>query len=835
MNGILHYAKANVKKNKGNSITLALLIAIVSMLFTLGLTLMLQADSVYDKKMNEMNSMHYAFGSPRAEYNPQYEVFFQNDSRVSEHTSQSAVFMPDTHIDIGGGLDLKAVFLNKEEKTSISPFILAEEDESISPSKAIYVSLHHKFVGYEIGDSYTLTYKNKDYTYTVAGFYEASEMAKTTGGAIKYYLPEESFLELRNQIGESQLLMARFWNPADYVSFSQDFYQTFEIDLDSILIDTKMAISYEDFKEPNIVPIYTFGGVLVVFALVAILISMLTIDFRVKNSIEDRMINIGILGAAGYTSREIRLAFLMEYALISFPAAFTGAAISLLITPALNRLLLSMTGLFLQINNIPLLNLLSAFAICVLLLLMVLAACRRIRKLPTVIALRGGLATHSFRKNFFPLHKGVFSVDMRLGLKNIFVHGKLYLMVGVIIAGIAFIITFVAMIYVNFTLDQSAILKIAGMELSDVNLTLTAHTDAKTFIAELETLPEVRKTSMMEMTGAKFEDVNCVSYISDDFSKMELFEAYEGNLPVWDNEMALPGNLAHRFGKEIGDWVTLSKNGINKDYLITGFFSSTNNSGYLLALTLDGYQHLVPGYEQQTINVYFNDGVVYDDFVTLVKSKFGMLNVFPINSEDKYAAAKQRAEEKISTYLEQYAINSVEYAVSYQGEIIMTGSSGAYRIAKITNWREYLETQVGSFSTGIPALLGFIAMVSLLLITLILYMTTKAIIVKRRNDLGILKAGGYQTRQLVLQMAASFIPSALIGSVVGCMAGSLLVNPVFLIIFSTMGGVNKVDLEISPLAILLICVGIFSATIAVAVLSALRIRHISVYELIAEK
>ncbi len=834
MNGILHYAKANIKKNRGNSITLALLIATVSMLIALGLTLMLQANGIYDKKLDEMNSMHYAFGVSRAEYDPRYEIFFQEDPRVSEYTLQSAVFMSDAHIDIGGGLDLKAVFLNKNEKTNISPLVLAEEDESISPSEAIYVSLYHKFVGYAIGDPYTLIYKNKEYTFTVAGYYEASEMAKTSGGTVKYYLSEEAFMKLRDQIGESLLLMARFSNPSDNVYFSLDFYKTFDIGFESIIKDPRMGIFYEDFKMPNIVPIYSFGGILVGFALVAVLISLLVIDFRVKNSIEDRMINIGILGAAGYTSEDIRLAFLMEYALISLPAALIGAAIPLLITPALNSVLLSMTGLLLQINNIPILNLLSAFAICILLLLMVLVSCRRIRKLPPVIALRGGLATHSFRKNFFPLHKGFSSIDMHLGLKNIFVHGKLYLMVGMIIAGIAFIITFVTMAYINFALDKSPMLKIAGLEISDVNLTLTAHTDAEAFITELEALPEVRKTSMMDMGGAKLDDLNCICYISDDYSKMELFEACEGNLPVWDNEVALPENLAQQYENEIGDWISITKNGISKDYLITGFFSTTNNSGRILALSLAGYRHLAPGYEQQTINVYFNDGVFYDDFVNMVKSKFGMLNVFNIDSEDKFAAAKLRAEEKISAYLEQYAINNVEYAVSYQGEVIMSGSSSAYRIAKITNWREYLETQVGSFSNGMPALLGFIIMVSLLLITLILYMTTKAIIIKRRTDLGILKAGGFQTRQLVMQMAASFIPSALIGSIVGCIAGSLIVNPLFLFVFSSMGGVSRVDLGISPLAILLVCVGIFTVTIAVAILSALRIRHISAYELIAE-
>lgn len=243
---------------------------------------------------------------------------------------------------------------------------------------------------------------------------------------------------------------------------------------------------------------------------------------------------------------------------------------------------------------------------------------------------------------------------------------------------------------------------------------------------------------------------------------------------------------------------------------------------------------MVPDYRQQTVNVYLQENIEYEYFVDRLRECFSIVNVITTSPEDPYSAAKYRAEEKIAAYLEQYGIDSVEYAVSHNGEVIMKGSSAAYQILKITNWEEYLETQIGSFGMGMSALVALISIVSVILISLILYMTNKTIIIKRKTDFGILKAGGFESRHLIMQMAISFMPSSLIGSLVGCMLGSLTVNPAILAIFSAVGGVAVMELVISPAAIIIICLGIFSITMGITAFAALRVRNITAYQLISE-
>lgn len=854
LKAILHLAKANLNKNKINNLSLALLIAIVTGIAALGLSIMTQINTAYDAKTDELNSLHFAYAVPRAEYKASYEDFFKNDPRVAEYSAQPGVLITDVHINVGGEIDAKIVFLNTDSPNPISPFRPLANGQSANPAapalnasaaRGIYLPYIYRLNGYRAGDDFTFQYKNKDYTYTIAGFFESADFAKVSNSSFKYYLTAPDYRLLADQLGESTLLMVRLHDPAEVDQLEKDFFQAFDIEIDLALTVEQLYTKHTIYKNGDMMLVLIIGSTLIAFAFIAAPISFLIINFRVKNSIIERMHNIGVLGAAGYTARAIKWSIIGEYALIAFPAALVGGLLAGLFIPFINTILLTATGLFLSLVPNPALSVITALFAGFLLLLMVLPATRSIRRLPPVMALRGGLGTHNFRRNYLPLHKGPraavgrFYVDIKLGLKNIFVYGRLYLMVALTIAGTALMITAVAILYVNFSLNRETIINLSGMETADVTLNLAPHTDAASLISALETMPGVRKTSMLDIgtvRQALHENGEPLfAYISDDFSRMEIMRVYQGQMPVWDNEIATTESYANSLGKELGDVISLKKNGIVKDYLLTGYLNSINNGGYVVVITLDGIRRMVPDYQQQAINIYLAENVDYDSFVTQIKDRFGIVNIPPaLPADDPYRTAKLRVEEKIAAYLEQYGVNSLEYAVSLRGEIIMEGSSSVYRILKIVNWNEYLDTQVGSFGTGMSSLLGVIILISLALISLILFMTNRTIITKRRSDFGILKAGGFQTRQLLLQMLFSFVPSALTGSLLGCLSGALIIKPVLLAVLSANGGIANLELLISPAAILLICLGIFLVTVTVTALSALRIRKISPYQLISE-
>ena len=65
-------------------------------------------------------------------------------------------------------------------------------------------------------------------------------------------------------------------------------------------------------------PINMVAMILVAFAAVIVLVSLIVIKFRVTNSIDDGIINIGVLKAVGYTSRQILASITLQFMLIAF-------------------------------------------------------------------------------------------------------------------------------------------------------------------------------------------------------------------------------------------------------------------------------------------------------------------------------------------------------------------------------------------------------------------------------------------------------------------------------------------------------------------------------------
>lgn len=832
MKKTLHMAKANILRHKSATVSLFIIILAMSAIAATGLGVLLGVTRDYMAGLDRLNSLHSATIMTKDMYLPSFEDIFRNDPRVSQYEVGEVLFPDKPTVNYGGEIDINAMIFNLDSPWQISAPVIAEEDGSVPREQAIYLPVYAKGLGYKTGDAFTMVYKNKPIHLTVAGFFEANELTLANGYGIKYYVSDECYEILKGQIGSSVWIAARFFDPNDSTAFNNDFVSQIDIELSamgegSFMMDLEMVYSLVAL------PIMSFSAIILTFALLIAMISLMVVRFRVMAGIEGAMHEIGVLKASGYTSWQITACYIAEYAAVALPASLIGAVIPIPLFQFIRRFMSTMSGTTWTLGANIQAGLAAALFITGILLIMVLLSCRRIKRLPPVDALRGGIGANSFRRNFFPLDRGAWGAQTRLGLKNMFAYVKLYAMIGAVVAGISLAITFMAVLCQNFIGDMSAFADMSGVEVSDVVLTVTPRTDADRLAVELEKMPEVRKTSMFDWVVIRVGGIDVAGFASNDFDAMETTRAHDGRFPKYDNEIAIPKLLAAQLGKQIGDSVMVRAKGVSREFIITGFFSTTNNGGRVAAVTLGGYNRLDPDYKRQSINVYFNGGVSYGEFFEKLTQSFGILNVYRQNENGAFAKAKARAEEKISAYMEQYGINSVEYAVIYNGEIILSGSSGAYQIEKITNINEILKAQIGVYSQGMALITGIVAAVSLVIISLILSMTIRSIVARRRRELGTLKACGYTTKQLARQLAISFVPVALLGVITGCVAGVLAVNPAMTAIMSSQG-VYKAELAVSMPMIILLGMAIGLATFFIANTSAMRIKNISAYELLSE-
>ena len=831
MRKAFHIAGANILRNKSAALALFVIVMIISSLTTVGLSIVFGVEKDFRASSDRLNSFHSLFVMSREDYLPSFEAFIKDDPRVSRYEIGEAL-LAQMKINYGGEIDINVLLLDLGGANTISTPAITKQDAGVPRESAVYLPIYAEGLGYKTGDPFPVIYRNKLFALTVAGFFESNECSVTNGMCVKLYAAGECYEMMAQYIQRSVCVMARCFDPDDSGQFTKDFTGWADVDFSRLGFGS-LAMDWETASGDVIIPTLILTTIILIFSLLILVIALMVTRFRVANSIEGSLHEIGVMKASGYTSAQIAACYLTEYGLVSVVAALAGLALPVPLFVMIRQALTRMTGVTWYLGVNPAAGLAGALCIVFILEAMVARSCRRIKGMTPVDALRSETTAGGFRRNHFPLRGGAGNVHLRLGLKNIFAHSRFYIMTGAVIAGISLALTLGASLYQNMVLDTAAFIQMVGVEVSDARLTVSRHVDADALAAELAALPEVRHVSMLDWITIKVDEFDTMSFTSGDYSQMEYMRTHEGRFPKYDNEIAIPKLLADRIGKKIGDSIKVRGRGVSLDYIITGFFSTTDNSGEVAHISLEGYQRLDPDYRRNSINVYLRDGVTVERLSEILTQNYGVVNVYKQGGDGRFSAAKARAEEKISYYLEYYNIDSVEYAVFYQGEIVMSGSSGAYQIEKIEDVNELLKSQIGTYANVVVIICQAGAFISAVLVSLVLSMTVRQIITKRRRELGIMKSAGFTTAQLAAQLTISFLPCAFIGVLVGCVSGAILVNPAFTAMFGSTGVYNANIYANLPMTAALGALALLY-TLAAANVAAIRIRHISVYELISE-
>lgn len=118
-----------------------------------------------------------------------------------------------------------------------------------------------------------------------------------------------------------------------------------------------------------------------------------------------------------------------------------------------------------------------------------------------------------------------------------------------------------------------------------------------------------------------------------------------------------------------------------------------------------------------------------------------------------------------------------------------------------------------------------ISIISGCIIFLVLYLLMKTLIYNRRYEFGILKALGYKSKDLIFQNVLSFMPTIVLGTVVGITISYYTTNPYIGFMMRNFG-IMKCTMVLP--ADLIIASGIFliSTSLISAILMSLRIRKI---------
>lgn len=778
---ILKLAIANIRKAPSASYSLALLILISAVLLNIGLMTIFSIHSFYDQKVDELQEAHAGIVLKQVDYQPEQFHFLSNYSGIEQVLQESVLLLQSTRFQYGGSeLTSDITVVNVDAERDFPRLKFSERLDNPS-DEDIYIPYRFQVGGgYKLGDTFTLNYSNRTYSYRIAGFFESALLGNIDMGMIKFMLPGNAYHDLEQELEEKAagvMLSARLNINSDAPKMIGEYSKQFNLDVyygDSYFWTGDVVIA----KASNTMTINIVSMILVAFAAIIVAVSLIVIHFRITNSIDDGMVNIGILKSLGYTSREIRAAMILQFAGIAVISGVAGIFLSYLLMPVFGGIVSSLAGLLWKVRIEAPLNLSSLLLILLTVLAVTRWSSRRIHRLQPVEALRGGIAAHSFRKNYFPLDTSGGSVSWVLACKTMLGNLKQNILIAVIIAAVTFASVFAMMMYYNIGADRTAFIHLVGSETADVIAITQPGTDSRSFIEEIEAMDGVAKTTTQDTIMTEIEGHRYSTQVTEDFSQLENNTFYEGRYPKYANEIGISGAISKEIGKGIGDQVTVTVQGESETYLITGLSQSINYLGMLAAITTEGIDQLIPRYESNMFNIYLKNG-------------------------------------DTAGYIERLE--------AQMGE----------RLHSVMDLKEMFNSQSGIYITALFSVMLLILAITAIVVILILYLVIKTMILKRRRELGILKALGFTTLQLTHQLALSFVPIVVAGILIGSLLGYLFSNPLLATLLSGVGIFN-VSFNIPLSGVLLLGLGITGLAYGVSVLISSRIKYISTYELITE-
>lgn len=781
--------KSGIRKNKSSSITLMVLIMIATIFLNLGLNVITKLDSFVDHKDESLNGADFVVMGEK-QYQDEVIQTAKEIEGYQDDTVEDAVIYDSVSI-YNAGADEKPqsmgiVFLDMDKERKYSILEPLYEQKEVKENSIIMPYSLKSGYDYEVGDTVEIIFDDKKYEFEIYAFSEDIMFATPMNISIyKCFIPHAKLQEIYESVGEKRqqfFLNVGLKEGYDSESYEQAFTSYCSANNKSELLSCTI-FSSETMKVGVSATVEIIMAMLVVFAILLIVISMVVIRFSIASYIEEDIKNLGSMEAVGFTSGMIQKALIAQFALIATIGFFLGTIVSFLGVGVVSMFVETSIGLV-WTEKITMNILLITFATLMILITGVtFKVSRRIRKVTPIMALRNGIETYHFGKNHLPLATTHGNLHWILGLKGIFQNGKQNIAIGIIVAITSFSISFALSMYNSLVAHPTAFFNIIGIEKPELTVT-DPREDYLEFFDQLSTVDGVRKTlrysnkNITLKNGSK--EMSTAVRICNDYSEVETDILGEGKNPEYDNEIAISYNIMEKLKIKLGEVIHVVSNGTSYEYIVVGYLQHICYLGDSVSLTEAGMKRCNSTFCPNQLNLYLEDG--YD-------------------TKEMYDKIKE--------------------------EVISRGGL-------VVNMEESFDTTLNAFSKGITLVCVVVCIITGIVTVLILYYLVKMKITKERINFGIQKAVGFTTGQLMSHTVISFLPVVTLSSLLGIVLAYIGINPMTALIIGSISSIKKCNFEMNPWMTVISIIAIILLAAMTTMLVSFRIRKVQARDLVAE-
>ena len=768
---ILH----NLKKAKGQFVSFGVVMLIAAVILNSAFVLLFQTGDAYDVLFEELNTADLSVAVPSV------LIYDDPEGPVSDIQKIDGVLKTDTNEALFASAALQdfqdseftmnTYFYRVNDQRELTRHKLLEQTETADGMRA-YIPLYlSELGGYQTGETIRYVIDGREYSFTVSGIVSEMQYGNYGTGFIGLYLSDQAYDALRED--------GRFTPVTEYLIKTEEGTDpaVVKTDVSKLLKDKNIStislLDRQTTKGSRTMVSDTIVLFLAVFALLVLLVSIFLARFKIKNTIDEEINEMGVLKGIGYTSRMLMFSQVIPYLLVCGIGLALGVGLSYALIPVVANVLAVQSGF----SYTPVFDIAAACITIIIILAAVFVftvlASKKIRRLEPINAIRGIDPLKPVGKNHFPLDTSAGAVGFNLILKQASESVGRNVLLFAVTFVMMILLTFTGVLLYNVNIRPFNFLSTLSEELPDIRVqSEEEHFDGLKGILERENVKAVGYGISM----AEYSDGSIPVIVCEDFSLLENNIAYSGRHPEAADEIAVGSAFAGDY--EIGDTFRLALNGNEYAYQVTGYIQSVNNNGLIAEITDSGYAHLsdIPLY---SLNLYMEDGADIASFVEKLDSDYGTYTVSVSN------AAKE------------------------------TGSMQMMYSSLIT----------------IVAIALFI--ITVLIILLILYVILLSMITSLKTDFGICKAMGFTSRQLIVQTVGSITPVVLLGALLSAALGIGYLPAMFDGIFRVIGAMKN-NFEIPLFMQLSMAVILTVVNMIIGVVLCRPIRRITAYSLIKE-
>lgn len=788
MNKTLLLTKSNLRKNRGTTVGLFLLMFISTCLIGISLMIFFDAIPTARKEATRLNAGDgYILASNGVEDMTDEKIgeLIEDDTDeyyIFKNLQFTAVSLPfgSGNVSIDTAICNSSAFEKKMDRMEV-----VIEDESV---KENYIYLPYQFYtsgGQRLGDKFDFTLDGVDYSFTVKGFTAVTYGGCNNTALFSLIVDDKSYDEIKEKNSGSAEGLMIIYDLKDGVNDG-----AFRIKKRNELLKINPFATVSGYNIDNVLNSRTFIGLilavsfLVITSLVVAAVAMMLANC-ISNYIRENMKTLGALKAIGYTGKDIKSSLLIWFILIAVFASILGIACTYLTMPVFAGIVIGQIGLPYEVS-FNLLATVIPVAFIILFTAIVAAACSsKISKILPIVALREGIESHNFKKNHVALHKTSLGLNMSLAMKTFFGNMKQNVITFFVVGFMVFTCIISLLMYENFNrhpkIDILATESCAGVVAFDKET-------AEEGFEYLESRSDVKNIrEIITMNFYYDEKESLFTYVVDDPAKMNNKNlCYEGRLPQHDNEIAVSGSFAKAYDFSVGDEIQIDFGDKSFKYLITGYIQTTNNEGREAIFTMDAADHLVdmenvPGW------YWFDLTDESDDSSVTIENIDRVLE----DCKEKYG---------------EHVFNTM-------------------------NFIEMIEGSMTTFKSISTMMLILMSAISVVVIGLILFLLIKSLVYHKRKDYGIYKALGYTSGSLMLQTALSFMPAVIASIIVFSIGSYFGANP-YMSTFMRAFGLMKCNFDIPVGGVVIIGAGLAAVSFVLALIQTRRIKKIEAYNML---